>query len=298
MRAMRPVVVLAYATAATALAAQWIAAKIALAVAPPLELSTVRYAIAALVLLAVVAVTRSPLPLHRWRPVAAAAALGVVGFNVLAFLGLRLTPAADAAIIVPTTIPVATALLATLVGERLTRRKLAGFAVASTGSAIVIAGGQQLATGISADRLLGDLLLVGSAVAWAACLIVSTLVVRTTSIIGFVALLTLFGTAMLLPLGFLEHGYRDLASWPASTGVAALSLGVVSTVVAFVVYFWAVRSFGAGPAALLSYLAPVAGLVLALAVLGERPMPLQLAGALVTLVGVRLATRRPAAAGR
>lgn len=288
----------AYALAATALAAQWIAAKIALAVAPPLELSTVRYAIAALVLLAIAAVTRSPLPLHRWRPVAAAAALGVVGFNTLAFVGLRLTPAADAALIVPTTIPVATALLATLVGERLTRRKLAGFAVASTGSAIVIAGGQQLGTGISTERLLGDLLLVGSAVAWGACLIVSTLVLRTVSIVGFVALLAVFGTAMLLPLGLLEHGYRDLSGWPAATWLAALSLGVVSTVIAFVVYFWAVRSFGAGPAALLSYLVPLAGLVLALVVLGERPLPLQLAGAAVTLLGVRMATRRAAPAAR
>ena len=53
------------------------------------------------------------------------------------------------------------------------------------------------------------------------------------------------------------------------------------------------RSFGAGPAALLSYLVPLAGLVLALVVLGERPMPLQLVGAAVTLLGVRLATRRP-----
>ena len=70
----QPVVVLAYATAAIALAAQWTAAKIALGAVPPLELSTMRFAIASALLVLVTLVTRTPLPVRRWRPVTAAAA--------------------------------------------------------------------------------------------------------------------------------------------------------------------------------------------------------------------------------
>lgn len=290
----RPVVVLAYGIAALSLATQWIAAKVALASAPPLELSTMRFAIAAVVLLALAAIMRTPLPLHRWRAVAAAAAFGFFGFNSLAFLGLALTPASDSALIVPTTIPVATALLATFIGEPLTRRKLAGFAIATAGAVVLIAGGQQAGGGPSVSRLVGNLLEFASAVSWGACLTVAAVVLRKESVLGFFALASVFGTAMLFPLGFLEHGYRDLGSWAPEAWVASVVLGLVSTVVAILIFFWAVGRFGAGLGAMISYLVPVAALALAFVVLGERPLPLQLLGAAVIVLGVRFATSRAA----
>ena len=59
-------VVLAYSTAALALAAQWTAAKVGLGAIPPLELSTMRFAIASALLVVAALVTRTPLPLRRW----------------------------------------------------------------------------------------------------------------------------------------------------------------------------------------------------------------------------------------
>lgn len=259
---------------------------------PPLELSTMRFAIASAVLVAVALATRTPLPLRRWRPVTAAAALGFFGFNSLAFLGLHLTPASDSALIVPTTIPVATALFATLIREQLTSQKMLGFAVASIGAAIVIAGGQQVGGEISTTRLVGDLLELASAVCWAACLTISALVVRTESVLGFVTMASLLGTAMLFPLGFLEQGYRDVPTWSAQAWLSAAFLAIVSTVIAFLIFFWAVQRFGPSRGALISYFVPVAALLMAFIVLGERPFPLQLVGGIVILIGVRLATRR------
>lgn len=255
-----------------------------------------RFAIASAVLVVISLLTRTSPPLRRWRAVAAAAAFGFFGFNSLAFLGLRLTPASDSALIIPTAIPVATALLATLIHERLTSQRLVGFVVASVGAAVVIAGGQQIGGDISTTRLLGDLLELASAVCWAACLTISVLVVRTESVLGFVTMASLLGMAMLFPLGFLEQGYRDIGTWSATSWLALAILGILSTVVAFLIFFWAVRRFGASRGALISYLAPVAGLLMTFVVLGERPFPVQLAGAVVILVGVRLVTRRPASA--
>jgi len=243
-----------------------------------------------LVLLAIA--TRTPLPLHRWRPVTAAAAFGLLGFNRLAFLGLQLTPASDSALIIPTTIPVATALLATFIGEPMTRRKLLGFAVATAGAALVVVAGQQAGSEASASRLVGNLLQLASAVCWGACLTISVRVIRTEGVLGFVTMASLIGTAMLFPLGFLEHGYRDLPAWAPEAWRAIAVLGLISTVVAFLIFFWAVRRFGAGLAAMISYLAPVAALILAFAVLGERALPLQFVGAAVILLGVRLAAGR------
>src|SRR5216683_3300645 len=152
-----PIVIAVYATLAITLGGQWIAAKLGVNAVPALELSTMRFAIASGVLLVACAVTRAPIPVRRWRPIAAAAACGVLGFNTLAFVGLSSTPASDSALIIPTTIPMATAIFATLIHERLTSRKLLGFVIASIGAAFVIVGGQQGGGEASALRLRGDL---------------------------------------------------------------------------------------------------------------------------------------------
>jgi drug/metabolite transporter (DMT)-like permease len=287
-----PVVVAVYATLAVTLAGQWIAAKLGVTAVPALELSTMRYVIASAVLLAACAITRTPLPVRRWRPVAAAAVCGVLGFNTLAFVGLTLTPAADSALIIPTTIPLATALFAMLIREPLTSRKLFGFAIATIGTALVIVGAQQGGTESSSLRLLGDLMELGGAVAWAGSLTIGAVVLRNESVLGYVTLMVVIGTALLIPLGAVPQGYRDLPAWRVETWLAAGFLGVFSTAVAYVLAFWAVHRFGASVAAMVSYLTPLATLVLAFLILAERPLPVQLVGGAVILIGVRLAARR------
>src|SRR5437773_212309 len=245
-----PIVIGVYATLALTLAGQWIAAKLGVTAVPALELSTMRFALASAVLLVACAITRTPIPIRRWRPIAAAAACGVLGFNTLAFVGLSLTPASDSALIIPTTIPMATAIFATLVHEQLTARKLFGFAVASLGAAVVIVGGQVTGGDASALRLRGDLLELGAATAWAGSLTIGSFVLRKDTVLGYVTLMVLIGTAMILPLGLFADAYRDLPTWQTETWLAAGFLGVFSTAVAFVLFFWAVRRFGPSLAAL------------------------------------------------
>lgn len=260
---------------------------------PALELSTMRFAIASVVLLVACVMTRTPIPVRRWRPILAAAACGVLGFNTLAFVGLQLTPASDSALIIPTTIPMATAVFATLVHERLTARKLIGFAVASLGAAVVIVGGQLTGGDASPSRLRGDLLELGAATAWAGSLTIGSFVLRKDTVLGYVTLMVLIGTALLLPLGLFAESYRDVPSWRGETWLAAGFLGVFSTALAFVLFFWAVHRFGPSLAALVAYLTPVATLVLAFLILAERPVPLQLVGAVIIVIGIRVAARRP-----
>lgn len=286
---LTPLILAVYATLALTLSGQWIAAKLGVTQVPPLELSTMRFAIASVVLVAACAVTRTPLPLARWRPVTAAAAFGVLGFNSLAFEGLKLTPASDSALIIPTTIPLATALFATLIHERLTARRLVGFAIATAGAVLVIVGGQQAGAVAPDLRLRGDLLELGAAAAWAASLTIGAVVVRKESVLGYVTLMVLIGTAMLLPLGAVPDGYRDLPLWTAESWLSAGFLGVCSTAIAFVLFLWAVQRFGASLAAMVTYLTPLATLLLAFIILAERPVWLQLVGGAVIVIGVRVA---------
>lgn len=287
-----PLILAVYATLSLTLSGQWIAAKLGVTAVPPLELSTMRFAIASVVLLVACAVTRTPLPLARWRPVAAAAACGVLLFNSLAFVGLSFTPASDSALIIPTTIPLATALFATLIHERLTARRIFGFAIASAGAGLVIVGGQDASVGDPALRLRGDLMELGAAAAWGASLTIGAVVLRKETVLGYVTLMVVIGTAMLLPLGALQQAYRDVPSWTAETWLAAGFLGVCSTAIAFVLFLWAVHRFGPSLAAMVTFLTPIATLVLAFLILAERPVWVQLVGGVVIVIGVRVAARQ------
>lgn len=290
------VVPLVYVTIALAWGGTWVAGKVVVAQVPPLEMSTLRFTIAAAVLFAIVLITRTPLGRARFRYVVLAGVFGVFGYNAMVFVGLTMAPASDGALITPTAIPVLTAVAATLIGEPLTSRKVFGLVLATAGSALVIAGGQAGMTGgLSVQRLVGDVLFLGGAVCWAAYSVFGSVAMRDRSPIAFTAMTVAIGAALLFPLGFLEHGFADVPTWAPGSWALVLSLALVATVLAFALYSWGVRRFGAGLSSLVGYLVPVAGVGLSFLILGERPHPIQLVGAGVILAGVRVATlrRRP-----
>lgn len=272
----------------------WIASKLGVMAVPPLELSAIRFAIAGVLLLAIARITGARLGTERLGLIALSAAFGVFGYNAFVFVGLTMAPASDAGLIVPTLVPVLTAIFATTVGERLTTEKIVGFIVSAAGVAVVIVAGGAFSAGLSTTRLIGDLLQVAGAACWAVYGVIGTITLRSGSPLGVVGLSSLMGSAMLFPLGFLEQGYRDVPSWPAQAWLSVGYLVVFATIIGFVLFYWAVRRFGAGLGAMTSYLVPIGTLILAALILGERAAPLQLAGGAVILLGVRIATRRRA----
>jgi drug/metabolite transporter (DMT)-like permease len=282
---------------ALAWSGSWITGKLAVASAPPLEISTARFVIAALFLAAIGLVTRTNLGRGSLWPVLLAGVFGYFAYTAFVFVGLTMAPASDGALIVPTTIPVLTAVAASFVGERLTATKLAGFALASFGAALVIAAGQ---TGdeLSSRRLIGDLLMLLGAGCWAVYTVLGTIALRARSPLAVVTIAAPIGALLLFPLGFFEKGYTDVAAWSTAVWLNVLYLALAGSVASFILFYWVVRRVGAGVAAMTSYLVPVVTLVLAVVLLGDRPEPLQLLGGLVILAGVRLATLRLAGDGQ
>lgn len=283
--------VLVYVTVALCWSGSWTAGKLGVGTVPPIELSTIRFAIAGGLMLAIARATGASLGLTRWKLLVVAAFFGIFAYNALVFVGLTLGPASDGAVLVPTLNPVLTVFLATFLGERLTRNKVGGVALATIGAAIVVVSAQSGAA-VSSQRLLGDLLMVGGAACWSVYATIGTITTRAGSPLGVTAVASLAGAAMLFPFGFLEHGYRDVPSWPASAWLDIGYLVVFATIVGFVLFYWAVRRFGAGLASMVSYLVPVFALVQAVLILGEHPTPVEIVGGGVILLGVRVATWR------
>src|SRR2546426_7507689 len=271
----------------------WIAGKLGVESAPPLEFSAIRFVIASGALAIIVVATRTRVRTDALGPVVLSAIFGYLGYSAFVFFGLTMARASDAALIVRTTIPVLTAIAASFFGERVTATKVAGFALASVGAALVIAAGQ---TGgeVSSRRLLGDVLMLAGAVCWSIYTALGTITLRTRSPIEVVALAAPIGALLLLPFGFLERGYRDVPTWSAGVWADVLFLALVVTVGSFTLFYWMVRRVGAGIASMSSYFVPIVTLAMAVVFLGDRPQPWQLVGGLVILAGVRVATLRMA----
>lgn len=84
------------------------------------------------------------------------------------------------------------------------------------------------------------------------------------------------------------------SNWPpsAATWAALVGLAVFSTVAPMLMYFQLLRNIPAGQAALVQYLLPLAATVYAVVLLGETVRPEALAGGVMVLAGVYVASRR------
>jgi drug/metabolite transporter (DMT)-like permease len=97
--------------------------------------------------------------------------------------------------------------------------------------------------------------------------------------------------ALALPL----MGLGATTAAMAAHGPALIVLGVLCTAVPIAFYMRLITRAGPTKASMISYLAPGAAVLMAVAVLGERLDPWQIVGGLVILVGVALMTFAPPA---
>ncbi|OWQ92961.1 EamA family transporter [Roseateles aquatilis] len=264
----------------------YIAGKLALPHAGPFTLLTLRFGLAALVLLAVSVVTRAPWPktARQWGH------LAVVGLlmQVLHFSGIYAAlqwglPAGIAALMIGL-MPLATALGAHLwLSERLAGRQWLGLLGGLAGVALVIAGrpmggGAWQAYGAGLLGLAG--LVAGTLYQKRYC---AGMDLRTGSGIQMtVSTLAVLGLAL-----WREQAMPD---WSVELIASTLWLALVNSIGAFSLMFVMIRRGQAGAVARLFYLVPGVSALMGAAFLGEHLGALSVAGFVLTAIAVGLAS--------
>jgi drug/metabolite transporter (DMT)-like permease len=247
-----------------------------------------RFAVATIALLLVVGAESGPklrdMTRGQQRDLVLMSLLGMVGFTVLMFEGLKRTAAADAGIITAT-LPAVVALLGVIVvGDRLSRLQTGAVALAVAGLALVHTTGAATGT----ETLVGNLLVGGAVLCEASFVLLGKRLAPPYRPLRLALGANLVGLAVSLPLALMELPAFD----PASVRPQMWALGVWYSLAASVICLWLwyrglpyVETWLAG---LATAAIPVAALGASALYLGESIGPAKLAGAALVIAGIVL----------
>jgi drug/metabolite transporter (DMT)-like permease len=253
--------------------------------------ASLRYGIAAIVMVGVLAVTgRGAPPLSRrtWVRLVLAGAVGIAIYNRLFFQGLALAPAIDGSSTMPVMSPVFTAALVTILArERPTPRRLAALATGLSGAVLFLLSAP--VDGDHPQRLLGDLFYLGAAFCWAVYTLMGRRLMTLADPFRVSTWAMVFGSLMLTAVALPELGHLDWAAVPGNVWLGIGYLALLPTALGYALFYRGVRDVGPTTASMMMFLVPVFGALGAMLLLGESLHGLQLLGAVTMAAGAFLA---------
>lgn len=272
-------------------AGTYLAAKRALGELSPWEVALARFSLAGLFYAVLVARSRVAIPR---RDLWGLAALGVVAIPVnqgFFLYGMALTTPGHGALLYALT-PIFVFLLARWrLGEATTPLKVAGIATAFAGVVVVLLGRGALGLPGAGRVLLGDLLILLAVVAWAIFAVAGKVYAERYGVRTMTGVAITIGSLVYLPLGLALSERASFARLSAVGWGSVAYLVVLTSIVAYLIYYWAMRKTDASRVAIWSNLQPVLTAALAWAIYGEPITPTFLAGGAMVLAGVVLTER-------
>ena len=218
-----------------------------------------------------------------WRRAAVLVLLVGPLFILVGVGGYQFAPLAHGAVFQPAALTLGgMALAALLLGDALTRTRLAGAATIIVGL-VLIAGPGLLAGGSSAP--LGDVMFVAAGLMWA----LFTALARRWQIgpMAATAAVSVLSAAIYVPWFLAAETFDRLAALPVGALAAQVIVqGALSGVVAVIAFTKAVALIGAGRAAVFPAIVPPVAILLGVPIAGEIPTALQAFGVAVVIAGL------------
>ena len=229
---------------------------------------------------------------------AALAATAGVGYCLFAYSGFFFAPVSHAAVLLPGTLPLATALFAALLlGERFRRARLAGLAAIVAGDLLI--GGTSLLQAFTGDgSWKGDVLFLGAAMTWALYGVLcrrwhldavpATCAIAVVCLVTYVPLFALGAAIGWVPTKLPGAPWSEIL-------FQMVYQGGISMLVAGVAFTQVVKTFGPVRTTMVTAIVPVLATVLAVPLLGESLTAAGIAGLVLVTLGLLIGVRAQAA---
>ncbi len=214
--------------------------------------------------------------------------LGLVGYQVLFVLGISRTTATNSALLV-STLPAWVAAISVSLGLLvITRRLIIGIVITLSGVMLIVMSHAQGGPSMSSDDLLGSTMLILGVIFTA---IYNIKVIRIVERYGSmtVAILAYWFTSLgLVVVGLPELIKLSPSDVPMSVWPNILYSGLMSSVMGYLVWSYALGKLGATRSATYNNLSPLIAAAAGVLLLGEHVTLGLVVGGVVTLVGVVL----------
>jgi drug/metabolite transporter (DMT)-like permease len=187
------------------------------------------------------------------------------------------------------TTPVWTLILASVSGQEHHGLPVWGGVLATLGGMVLVVVGGERGLGVGEGQLIGDLLLVLSAIAWAAYTVGTQDLTRRYGALAVTSWTLWVGTIVLFALGGASLWSTDLGAISRVGWFGVVYSGVLAIAVAYLIWNHGLERIGGPRTAAFSNLVPVVALITAAVWLGEDPGPTQIVGAIIIIGGVWIA---------
>ncbi len=209
--------------------------------------------------------------------------------QVLQYIGLKLTTASDALLLLNLTPIFAVLLAAAILDEKITPDKFLGLLIATLGATIIVMNASPSQSLLSVERLIGNIIVIISTLFFAINGIVGKIAVKSTNTV----LTTFYSTLFAVPFLWVTTGvFEDvtvLFTMSIEAWIVILWVALVNTVIAFMFYYESMKYIESSRIQIILNLIAVWGVMMSIIVLNETVTLLQILGGVFTIIGVVVA---------
>ncbi|NRG30978.1 DMT family transporter [Niallia circulans] len=264
----------------------FITTKLAYETFAPIQLGAGRTLIAALIIWIIRKITNSTEKIRNKdrKRLFLSGLLGITLYFTLENIGVQMTSASNAALIVAS-FPAITALLEFfLYRSKPSLQKILGIFLAITGVAILT----QIKVDGSNQSFWGNLILLGAGIVWACYNFVTKDITRKYSAMTITSYQMTVGTLCFIPFLLWEDEAWKMPNVISITSLLFLSIGC--SVAAFILYNYGLKKLSASASVSLMNLVPVLGIVFSVFLLKEIVTLSQVIGGAIVIIGVILSS--------
>lgn len=226
---------------------------------------------------------------HRWSLVLAGAGLG--GYQALYFVGVENVGVSVSTLVSLAVAPVALIIASAVAGRQWPSVSAVGTVGCAVGGLALISLASASSSASAPHPILGILASLGSGLGYAATTVLNRRLAAAVDPLLLTAATSGIGAVLLLPIAV---PFGMVVPADAVVWWWLIYIGIVSTVVAYGLFYAGLRSTSSEVAGVLTLLEPLAATVLAVAFLGESLTTLGRCGAVLLLVAIAvLYVRRP-----
>lgn len=224
-----------------------------------------------------------------WKIIALAGISGPFISQVMQYIGLGLTTASDALLLLNLS-PIFTLILAAVIlKEAITVEKLTGLILATIGATLIVMNTSPDITTFDLFRVIGDLIVIASTFFFAINSIAGKIAIKSVDAVSTTFYSTLFAIPFILISGVFIEDMTILLRMSVLSWVIVLWVAIVNTALAFILYYESMKYIEASRVQITLNLIGVWGVLMSVIVLQETVTILQMFGGFLTMVGVVIA---------